>query len=213
VTARNLADKTLQNLSVDPSFDQSDVYRLINTFRDVDPNDTERIRTETLPTDGAMRDGQSVLLVRKAEAEPLLAQLRSFDNSPSPTTDQAKPSATKVRVVNASGQTGIAAQALDALVAKGFIGAGTGNGQVRIAQTQVLYGPGNKAKAELVASYFGGNVNTREDASVQGTDVEVQLGTSFSGVVAPTSTTAPMASASSTGGAVASPGPGDPGAC
>ena len=212
ITARNLADKTLQNLSVDPSFDQNDVYRLINAFRDVDPNDTERVRTETLPADGAMRNGQSVLILKQPEADAIFAQLRSFSDSPTPAPADVKPASTRVRVVNASGQTGAAAKALDAFVANGFVSAGTGNGQVRIAKSEVLYAPGNKAKADLVASYLGGTATVREDVSLQGTDVEVQLGTGFTAVAQPT-TAASAASASTGAGAVASAPPGAASAC
>jgi LCP family protein required for cell wall assembly len=216
LTARTLLDKTLKKLTVDPSFDQQDVYRLINSFRDVDPNDTERIRTETLPGEGAMRSGQSVIVVKQPEADAMLAELRTFNDTPTPKPAAVAPSAVQVRVVNGSGQTGVAATALASLQSAGFGGAGTGNNSIRVARTEVRFAPGNEAKAALVASYFGGTAVEKSDPSVAGADVEVILGQNFKGVSAPTSTTTaatPAAPAASAPGGVASPPPGDPSAC
>lgn len=211
LTARALADRTLKKLTVDASFDTSDVYRLINSFRDVDPNDTEHVQMETLPGTGAMRSGQSVLITKQAEAEPILERLRTFNDQPPAAA--AKPADVTVRVLNGSGQSGLAATALNALVAAGFRGNGTGNSSMRVAQTEVHYAPGNEAKAALVAAYLG-NALTKLDPSVTGTDVEALLGQDFKAVTTPSTSVAPTTlPAAAAGVSAPSPAPGDPSAC
>lgn len=214
LTARKMADSTLKKLQVDNAFESSDIYRLINSFRDVDPNDTERVRMETLPGTGAMRNGQSVLLVKQPEASEILADLRTFNSAPVVTLT---PSDVRVRVMNASGQTGVAATVLTELQREGFLSAGTGNASSRIPTTEVVVGPGDEAKGAFVASYFGGSTVTRADATITNGDVVVYVGPTPK-VAKPTPS---VTTASTTvSGAAAAPTPtssfppgGDPSAC
>ncbi|MFZ4515778.1 MAG: LCP family protein [Acidimicrobiia bacterium] len=214
LTARKLADSTLKKLQVDSAFESSDIYRLINSFRDVDPNDTERVRMETLPGTGAMRNGQSVLLVKQPEAGALLAELRTFNSSPVPTLS---PEDIPVRVVNASGQSGLAATIMTELQRQGFLSGGTGNSSSRVATTEVVAGPGDEAKAKFVAAYFGPGAVTRTDAAVPAGQVVVYVGQNHKAVIAPsTSSSAPGATTPAASGAAPStalPPGGDPATC
>jgi hypothetical protein len=93
-----------------------------------------------------------------------------------------------------SGQAATATLGLQQL---GF-GTQTPSDSPRTTRTTLRYGPGQKAKAELIASFLGAQPVLQESSGLQGVDVELITGTDFQGVrttkrpaasVAPTTTT------------------------
>jgi hypothetical protein len=146
------------------------------------------------------------VLVKQPEADAVLAQLRGESPPPAPSTTVA-PAATatplrasdvRVRVLNASGVTGAAATADQALTNLGFVSGGISNYTgAALTTTQIHYRPGDEPKAQLVAGVVPGGVLT-PDATVGG-DVVVILGPGFKGIgasvpkdTASTPTTAPV---------------------
>ncbi len=64
-----------------------------------------------------------------------------------------EPSDVSVRILNGTGQTGLAAQVEPLLAQEGFTVTGTGNPETRFPEaTTVYHGPGQEAEAELLAS-------------------------------------------------------------
>jgi len=215
-TANAVADRVVSKLSVDAALSKGDIFNLVNTFRNVDPNNANALQMITLPwVNGPTEQGQAVLNLKQPDAEQVLAQLRLFGSplaSPGSATSRVKPAEVKVRVLNGTGIGGQAATTINALEQAGFPGAGTANG-TRSTQTSIHYLPGTVDKAQLVQSYLAGVGQLVVDRSIVDADVVVVLGRDFHGVVTPGSTAPPPSSAapnprSSTPTTTKSAGPG-----
>ncbi|HUF84954.1 MAG TPA: LCP family protein, partial [Acidimicrobiia bacterium] len=71
--ANRIADKGLAELRADEGLSRTDINKLIQAFREVDPNDPNSIEMVTFPfDDGELFEGQSVLYPNMEAAEPLL---------------------------------------------------------------------------------------------------------------------------------------------
>jgi LCP family protein required for cell wall assembly len=215
-TANAVADRVVSKLSVDAALSKGDIFNLVNTFRNVDPNNANALQMITLPwVNGPTEQGQAVLNLKQPDAEQVLAQLRLFGSplaSPGSASSRVKPAEVKVRVLNGTGIGGQAATTINALEQAGFPGAGTANG-TRSTQTSIHYLPGTVDKAQLVQSYLAGVGQLVVDRSIVDADVVVVLGRDFHGVVTPGSTAPPPSSAapnprSSTPTTTKSAGPG-----
>ncbi len=193
-TASKIADAAISQLRLDQSFGRTDAFALADGFAasEGEPGPA----TLTIPTTGATRDGQSVLLPT-GDAESVLTQLRDFDTAVTAPSGDATPSETRVRVLNGSGAEGAAAEALADFTDQGFIGAGTGNAAER-GVSEIRYASGEDEKAALVASLVRGPVEELEDDSITGADVVLILGAQFEGVTRSTVPTAPPAGAPAT---------------
>jgi polyisoprenyl-teichoic acid--peptidoglycan teichoic acid transferase len=187
LAANNIANEGLAQLTKDEELSRSDINKLIQAFRRVDPNDRNSIQTLTMP--GAPQDGYadlgSVLILDEALAQPILDVLRSTE--PAPTASGGPPPTdVRLRVLNGSGVGGAAAATADALVTAGFQGGGIGdNPDGNVDVTEVRYRQGSKAKAEKVRQYLGGRAELVEDETIVDADVLVVLGESFTGITPP----------------------------
>jgi LCP family protein required for cell wall assembly len=206
--ANRIADEGLSELKADEGLSRSDINKLIQAFRKVDPNDPNSIEMVTFPFDdtGELFEGQSVLYPNMEAAEPLLNRLRELvtPTEESAPPDGPAPSTIRVRVFNGSGVTGAAAETADALQAHGFQGGGTGNNpDGNIDETEVRYRPGSESKAEVVQALLTGGAKLIADDSIVEADVLLVLGEDFTGVSAPagavpTETAAPETAAPET---------------
>ncbi len=192
--ANKISGQVLDNLQVDPSFGRDDVNRLARAFRNIDVNDPNSVEMTTIPVkDGGNVNGVGrVLLLDQPGADQTLARLRNFDAPLAP--PEIQPREVRVRVFNGSGVKGAAANASQALVARGFQYGGVGDSPSAKNLTEIRYRSGSEAKAQLVQSYLGG-VGTRvQDDSIVEADVLLVIGKNFVGVASPgdtPSTTAP----------------------
>jgi LCP family protein required for cell wall assembly len=178
-TANSIAEAAISQLRLDQSFGRTDAFALAGGF--AAGKDEPGPATLVIPTTGATRDGQSVLLPT-GDAEDVLSQLRDFDTVVGPAASaDAVPSETRVRVLNGSGAEGAAADALADFTDQGFIDAGTGNADER-GVSEIRYRSGEDEKAALVASLVRGPVEQVEDDSITGADVVLVLGAQFEGV-------------------------------
>lgn len=196
--ASEIADNVIPKLVVDSGLTRSDVYKLVNTFRTVDPADPNSIEMLTLPTYGSTSDdGQSILLPDDPDAEAVLARLRTFE--PPPTVPAGiLPAQVRLRVLNGSGTDGLAASTLDSLQRQfGFAGAGLGNAP-RADVTEVRYHPGLEKAGRLVDGYLGGAGKLSESDAIADADVVLVLGADFAGVSAPPGVAAAVTSSTST---------------
>jgi LCP family protein required for cell wall assembly len=201
LTAYELADATIPKLKIDEQLDKSDIFRLVNTFRKVNPDDDSAIEMITLPVEPAS-DGARVV-VKQPDASQVLARLRTFGGSDEDEIDpKLLPSQVRVRVLNASGVDGLAGKTIADLQGFSFAPAGVGDTR-RLSSTEIHYRPGNEDKAKLVARYFGGVGRLVSDEKIADADVVAMLAKDFQGVTAPagaktTTTTAKKGSSGST---------------
>jgi LCP family protein required for cell wall assembly len=201
LVANDLADSVIPKLRVDGNLSRSDIFKLVKTFRTVDPSDPSSVEMITLPTYGdKSSSGQDILRPDEPDAGQIIQRLKTFAVPPAPPKG-ILPAQVRVRVLNGSGQQGIAGTTLDTLQRQyGFAGAGLGN-HARTPGTEVRYRPGVEKAAKLVLSYLGGRGKLVKDAKIADTDVVVVVGRDFKGIVAPpgvtpgatTATTAPPA--------------------
>ncbi|MGZ8735441.1 MAG: LCP family protein, partial [Acidimicrobiia bacterium] len=196
--ASEIADNVIPKLIVDSALTRSDVFKLVNTFRTVDPADPNAIEMLTLPTYGSTSDdGQSILVPDNPDAETVLARLRTFEPPPAVPTG-ILPAQVRVRLLNGSGTDGLASSTLDSLQRQfGFAGAGLGDAP-RVSKTELRYRPGLEKAARLVEGYFGGVGKLVEDAGIAEADVVVVLGPDFSAVSAPPGVAAAVTSSTTT---------------
>ena len=111
-------------LIVDEQLSKGDIFRLVNTFRRVNPNDSSAVEMLTIPVE-ASDDGAHVVL-KQPDADSVLARLRSFGESTAKDTSKVLPAQIRVRVLNASGETGAAGRALAEFQRYSFAPAGVG---------------------------------------------------------------------------------------
>ncbi len=184
LTALDLADAIVPKLKVDGELSKGDIFRLVNTFRKVDPNSSDAVEMVTVPTEQIPGSGD--LQLDQPAAGQLLARLRTFGDQGPSAADVAKvrPASVKVRVLNGSGAEGAAGEALADFQRYGFSPAGVGN-TAAVDATEVRYKPGSEAEATLVQFYLGGAGVLKSDSSLVGADVVVVLGQNFAGVSKP----------------------------
>jgi LCP family protein required for cell wall assembly len=194
LTALDLLDAVFDNLARDEELDLDDLKGLINAFRDLDP---ASIEMTTLPTDAAERGGADVLVVRTADAEPILARLRTFGPPDVELPELVLPGDVRIRVLNGSGVRGRAAEVLDALVAHGFVAAEEPADADRddYPLTHVRYAPGLVNEGLVVGAYVAtADVAQAREPLPENVDVEVVVGRDWDSLVSivkqpPSSTT------------------------
>lgn len=189
-------DKTAASLTSDQKFGSSDLNALMRAFRNTDP---AAFPMYTLPAANDFRDSQSVLILDDAKAAPTFARLRNAQKKAEPVPN-IKPSTVRVSVQNGSGVGGAAGRADTALGGAGFVRGAPATNADRSDYdvTEVRYAPDAKKKGQLVLAYLGGAGKLVElDSAPAGADVVLVLGTDFSAVAAP---------ATSTSGAPTQPG-------
>ncbi|MEE8602149.1 LCP family protein [Euzebya tangerina] len=116
------------------------------------------LATYTVPADAANVDGAAVLIPDAPLAEPLFAQFADgsiLQIPPTPEVAAAQPGDVPIRVLNGAGVDGLAAQARQFMMDRGFEITGIGNADP-VPATVVQYGPGRAAAAQLVADQIPG---------------------------------------------------------
>ncbi|MDY0892805.1 LCP family protein [Frigoribacterium sp. CFBP9030] len=162
--------------------------QLANQVRDLRP---ENVRSATIPILGTptVYVGGSALSVVEVDEGAMPAFIQGLVGPPQAYTDAtaAAPADVSVSVANASGVTGAATVATDALAAAGFVTAAPASAE-STAATVVNYPAGQEAQAKAVAAYLPGAVAV---ASSQVTSVTVVLGADGVTVQAPAVAPAP----------------------
>jgi LCP family protein required for cell wall assembly len=204
-TALDIADETIPKLKADQGLGTGDIKKLITSFRRVDPNDPNSLEMVTFPTVPGPQSSRlgAVLEAKEPDADAVLARLRQFGPAPD-LQNGPKPSEIRVRVLNGSGQNGIASRTGTELQQQGFVSVGVGNVS-RVNATQVHYRPGSLDKARVVQSYLGGIGKLVEDKSIVEADVAVVLGSDFKAVTPPPNAAPPDTAAAPATSAPAAP--------
>ncbi|WP_299574808.1 LCP family protein [uncultured Williamsia sp.] len=189
--------------------DGIDTDSLLNLAQSLDGLQAGRVTFLTVPTAGTTTDGSNNEIPRtddinaifdaiinddplpgeqKAAAPP--SSSRAESSTPSPTTSEAptevtasaqSPESIGVRVLNATGTSGLATRVSDEMSTKGFDVRGVADASQNQDQTVVRYGPGEQAAAATVASMIPGAV-IQPDRTVK-SGIEVLLGSQFAGSI------------------------------
>jgi len=205
----------VDNVTVDSGFSQSLMIALARRYRSFNP---ASLPTATLPTTGTVIGGADVLLLEQAPAQavidlwqgiqppPQLAAAAGVDNSASSTTVPSAspapltPSAIAVGVLNGSGISHQAGDAVTALRGVGFDASISGNGSADnfgYQTTEIDYAPDDLAQAQLLQSAITGGAALHPDPTLSDQTVLLITGANYSGVQAanpaavPTTTTSP----------------------
>jgi LCP family protein required for cell wall assembly len=182
------------NLTLDSAFSQSLLLSLAQRYRNISAGS---LPTSTLPTYPTVIGGADVLLLQQPDAQNVIANFlhppasakktAPTSSTTTPVPDVA-PSTVKVTVLNGSGRTGEATAAAAALAQQGFVVGSVGSApSFTYTTTQVLYGSGSQAKAQLVANSVEGGAQMQSDPALQNADVELITGSSYQGISAATS--------------------------
>lgn len=190
VTLNSLISAGVENVQLDRGFSLRDITRLGRRFQSLDANDVEMM---TLPSTASNVGGAAVLLPKQPEAR---GTIERFLNGPPEQQQTAAipPSTITVRVLNGTGAAGQASETAAGLKDAGFVVTGTGDaGRYGNRTTVLRYARGLRAEAETVAKFVGGATTLTEDVSLQGVEVVLVTGDTFSGITepgqAPTTTT------------------------
>jgi len=125
LTANNIVDRVVENLTVDSGLSKSDILNLVDAFRTINPSDTGHVQFATVPwAEGPNQDGQAVLYLRQPDADALLAHVGGTANpanvsingnpptgSASPVTPSSTTTTTTTPLPAALTQTGTAGAA------------------------------------------------------------------------------------------------------
>ncbi|MDQ3306275.1 MAG: LCP family protein [Actinomycetota bacterium] len=169
-----------RNVTIDDQLDPRDLLKLGQRFRSLEPGTLTPLRLPTKPADfgGAQNN---VVVLDEGQADEILDVFRGIV----PGQDVVAPSSVYARVLNGSGRTGEASAAKNGLSGAGFNMADASDADASgRATTTVRYAEGQRAKAELLASYLEVAPALEEDASIRTVDVVVVTGLDYTGVLA-----------------------------
>lgn len=181
-------DAATQSLTTDESFSVGTMQDIATSVKSLGIN---KIKFVTVPTRSYQPDPNRVEWTEGANAIwQALKEDRPVNSTPKPKptptpTDSSpltvSPTKISVTVINASGQSGLAASAASALRVQGFANVGTGNAALATQPAVVRYATGSKEAARTVAAAFPGA--TLEEVAGLGATIQVVLGPEAPAVV------------------------------
>lgn len=199
LAANQMADRIVAKLHVDENLSRSDIFSLVRTFRNVNPDEPGALEMVTMPfytEDPSGRRGP--LLLDEEKAAPILAALRDFGPPANP-VPPPKRGEVRVKVLNATGETGLAARTAAEIARLGFAPGGTGDA-APIDGFEVRYHPDDTALAfvalQMLRSTEG--METVADESVPRGEIVLVVGDGFPGVRRPGEEAVPPSTVPST---------------
>ncbi len=215
-TINSFIGAAVHDLTIDTTLTAGDLISMANEFHGLSQ---ANLHTETLPTYGFTTTAGADVL---GEAEPQAAQtIAAFKQvggttaspsttgatSTSTTTPALAPDQVAVQVLNGSNPSApLASQTAASLERQGFSLRGIANAPATVATTEVEYAEGHADAGQAVALRLDGKVVQAADPQLEGDQVTLVVGKTFSGVktVTPPSTTSSAGSTRSTAGATTS---------
>ncbi|HEV2809170.1 MAG TPA: LCP family protein [Acidimicrobiales bacterium] len=167
-----------RNVTIDDQLDLSDLLKLGQRFQSLEPGTLTPLKLPTEPADWG-GSTNNVLVVDESKADEIFDVFRGVV----PGQDVVAPSSVHTRVLNGSGRAGEANQARNDLAAAGFNTADAADAGSQLEATTVSYAEGQRAKAELLASYLREPPRLVEDPSVRTVDVVLVTGLDYDGVL------------------------------
>ncbi|HUP69540.1 MAG TPA: LCP family protein [Acidimicrobiales bacterium] len=207
LTLNALVNTAVNKVTIDKAFSTKDIFRLARQFKSLEPDAVEIF---SLPTVGGRIDGKSILRLVEPDATQIIDRF-SGKAPPAPTEPPPKvlPGTVRARVLNGSGTSGQAGTAAQGLQKANFGVAGVGSADsFTYRQSEVRYGRGQLAKAELLKAYVDGSAVLKEDLALRGGDLVLVTGADFKGIRDPAGTPAPPSSAPPPAPTAPKPGPG-----
>jgi polyisoprenyl-teichoic acid--peptidoglycan teichoic acid transferase len=192
VTLNALLNAVEDAVVLDDQLSTGQILDIAYAFRLFSPESLASYTLQDVVTDRMIR-GQSALLLREAEADPILDLFRG-ERSLVPT-----PETVRLRVLNGSGAANQAWEVAEGLRAAGFRVPTTDNLRgAELDRTEVRYQPGQRLQAELVARYLVTAPRLVEDPTLMLAPVDLVTGTDFRGIVEPGGTGSTARSATTT---------------
>jgi LCP family protein required for cell wall assembly len=190
-TAVELADNVLGYITVDSAFSRGDANALIRAFRTIDVNDTNSVQFQTIPTEPYPANPNRLEVA--PDADSVLDALRTFgDNTPKPPA--VAPSQVKLTVRD--GTTTPRADAVaKALASQGFKATSTASTTTTSTTradtpvSEIRYGANQADAAKTVLDYVPDAKLVLDRSLDDAGHLVLVLGTSFSAVTVPSTTT------------------------
>ena len=171
-----LVNAGLKNVKLDAALSTKDMLRIGARFRSLAPEAVEML---TLPADNVRVRGAAVLKLRSSEAQIMVERFNATTSAADQTgpPPSIPPGGVRVRVLNGSGVPGQAGQAMRKLTAVGFGNGGIGDaGGFGHTVTEIRYGAGQLAKAQLLKAWISGTSTLVSDPKLRGGDVVLIVG-------------------------------------
>jgi LCP family protein required for cell wall assembly len=170
----------IKNVKIDQQMSSSDIIRLAGKFRSLNPDTVDMLTLPTTPFSTRI-DGlnAAVLRMKQPEAQSFIDRINGIAPPPAP---ELRPESVRVRVLNGTGQTGLAAQVSVALQQPGFGIADRGDANGKFPQTVIRYGSGGLEKAQLLQRYLKSGARLVSDPSLRTIDVALVVGADYTGV-------------------------------
>ncbi len=201
LTLNRLIGIGVDNLRVDQGMSTKDITTVAKRFRSIDADSVDML---TLPTTDAYIGGAAVQLLDTKMAQDFIDRLNGV--KPPPEVPAVRPADVSVKVLNGNGGDAAATLAATALAQAGFLVASTGNApSYDYAHTVVQYGPGQKAKADLLRTTLAGSAGVEEDKTLVGSDLTLVVGFDYTGLRSTSSSTPTTVAAGAP--TTAAPGP------
>ncbi len=206
-TINSFLGAAVKNLTIDDTLSLGDLTTLAETFHGLP---TTSLHTETLPTTSfTTTGGADVLNEAQPYATTMIAAFNQLGTATTPATPTTTttvprrgtttttttapslpPSQVSVQVLNGVDFTKpIASQTEASLRQAGFVVTGAANAPAAgVATTQIEYAEGHEDAGQTLAAHLGGASQLVADPQLQGDQVVVTIGRSFTSVTAATST-------------------------
>jgi polyisoprenyl-teichoic acid--peptidoglycan teichoic acid transferase len=171
----------IKNVQIDQHMSSSDILRLASKFHSLNPDTVDMATLPTTPfttrIGGLTAD---VLRLKQPDAQTFIDRVNGIEQPP---PAELKPEGVRVRVLNGTGQTGLAAQVSVALQGPGFSIADRGDASGgRYSQSLIRYSGGALAKAQLLQRYLQNGARLVSDPSLRTVDVALVVGSDYTGV-------------------------------
>lgn len=198
VTLNNLIANGVKHVEIDDTFGLSDMTKVARRFQPLDPS---KVQMMTMPNKPSATV-KGALDVKQPDAQRTIDQFLGKTQAEDDTSANVPVETISARVLNGSGVSGAASQTANELSGIGFVRGGVGDARPATTTT-IRYATGNKAKADTLRKYIGGEVNLVQDSTIKGVDVILTLGRSFTGLTdpnnpSPTTTAPPETTTTST---------------
>ena len=179
VTLNSLLDAVDGAVVLDDQLTNRQIIDIAQAFRLFDPEGLSSYTLRDVVSDQRIQ-GQQALVLREAEADPILDLFRG-EVGLDPT-----PEAVRLRVLNGSGTPNQAWDVAEDLRAADFAVRSSDNlrGDT-LDRTEIRYLPGQRASAELLARYLITQPRLVEDPSLTLVPIDLVTGTDFRGIIEP----------------------------
>jgi LCP family protein required for cell wall assembly len=180
VKLNKLVNVGINHVQISKSLDVSDIVSLGRNFKSLAPDTLHQFR---LPVTGTRHGAASTLDILPKDKVAADRIFDVFRGVLPPAADEIQPSGVRVRVLNGSGVTGAAGDAVAALEQAKFGVTQPGDSR-RTARTVIRYAEGQEAKARLLERYLKAGADVEQQAGLSDVDTVLVIGTDFAGILA-----------------------------